>query len=388
MAGTIWSQATAGLRGPFGRNENGRYRMCSSIVKKFRVGLTADFFSPDGSLQFRDIGLPVFSDHSQIEHLSLQEFRPQVGNYQLSGLQGLITMNASITADSVSKAQDLLAIARFGVGYDDIDVRACTEADVAFFTMPGAVDRSMAEATVGWMIALSHHVRIKDRLVREGRWDLVPSYMGCELRDRVFGSVGFGGIARATVRLLQNFSMKQPVAYDPYVKPAEIESHGVKPVNLEELMTQADFVSIHCPLNNQTRDLITKARLSFMKPEAYLINTARGGIVNEDDLFDVLLNQRIAGAALDCFVGEPFSRPHRFGQLENVLLAPHAIGLTHEIFRDIGTAACQGMIELAYGRKPARGVINPEVFDRPSFQAKWERIQLTAHPSSQESQGR
>jgi phosphoglycerate dehydrogenase-like enzyme len=352
--------------------------MLSSSEKRFRVAITADFYSSDGSLRFRDIGLSQFSAHPQIEHLALKEFRPQVGNDQLRGFQGLITGNAGVTANSLTNTQDLLAIARFGVGYDDIDVGACTEADVVFLTAPGSVDYSMAEATVGWMIALSHHVRTKDRLVREGRWDLEPNYMGCELRDRVFGSVGFGGIARATVRLLRCFGMKQAIAYDPYVKAADIESNGVQPVSLEELMTRADFVSIHCPLNKQTRNLITKDQLSLMKPEAYLINTARGGIVNEDDLFEVLLNHRIAGAALDVFVGEPFNQPHRFGQLENVLLAPHSIGHTHEAFRDIGAATCHAMVELAYGRKPSKGVINPEVFDRPGFRAKWERVRLAA----------
>jgi len=351
--------------------------MLTSEKKKFRVAITADFYSSDGSLLFRDIGLSQFSDHPQIEPVPLKEFLPQVGGDQLRGFQGLITGNAGVTASSLANTEDLLAIARFGVGYDDIDVPACTEADVLFFTAPGSVDYSMAEATVGWLIALSHQLRAKDLLVRQGRWDLEPYHMGCELRDHVFGSVGFGGIARAVVRILRCFDMKQPIAYDPYVSPSEIEANGVKPVSLEELMSQADFISIHCPLNPQTRNLIRKELLNRMKLEAFLVNTARGGIVNEDDLFEVLANRRIAGAGLDVFVGEPFDKPHRFAQLDNVLLAPHSIGHTHEAFRDIGAAVCRGMVELAYGRKPAKGPINPQVFDRPGFRSKWERVRLT-----------
>jgi phosphoglycerate dehydrogenase-like enzyme len=110
-----------------------------------------------------------------------------------------------------------------------------------------------------------------------------------------------------------------------------------------------------------------------MKPTAYLINTARGGIVNEDALFAALSEQRIAGAALDCFDEEPITSPHRFGSLKNVLLAPHCIAWTHELFRDMGVVACQTMIDLAHGRRP-HGIINPEVCDRPSFQKKWERL--------------
>lgn len=353
-----------------------RALMHSPNHQRFRVALTADFFSSDGSLKFRDVGSSLFNDDPQIEWIGLKEYHGQLRNHQLDGIHGLITMTAGITADSLACAETPLAIARFGVGYDDIDVHACTEADVVFLTTPGAVDRSMAEATVGWILALGHQIRNKDQLVRRGRWDSWPDFMGCELRDRTFGSIGFGGIARAVVRLLDGFGMKQPLAYDPYVDPSEIESYGVKSVNLNDLMSQAEFVSIHCPLNSETRNLITKAQLSLMKREAFLINTARGGIVNENDLFETLSNKRIAGAAIDCFVGEPFCEPHRFSQLENVLLAPHAIGLTHEIFRDIGSAACQGIIELAHGRKPAKGVINPEVFDRPRFQAKWARLQV------------
>ena len=110
-----------------------------------------------------------------------------------------------------------------------------------------------------------------------------------------------------------------------------------------------------------------------MKPDAYLINTARGGIVDEDALYEVLAMGKIAGAALDCFADEPVTRPHRFGELDNVLLAPHSIAWTDELFRDIGRSVCQGMVDLSLGQVP-RGVVNPEVLDRPGFQEKWARI--------------
>jgi phosphoglycerate dehydrogenase-like enzyme len=231
-------------------------------------------------------------------------------------------MDAGIDSRSVSESKDLLAIARFGVGYNDIDVAACTAADIVFFNAVGGVERSMAEATVGWMIALGHHFRMKDLLVRSGQWSLAPRFVGLELRDRTFGSVGFGGIARATVELLKGFGMSQPIAFDPFVDPALAQRLGVRMVSLEELMQQADFVSIHCPLNSNTRNLVGQRELALMKTTAFLINTARGGIVNEDALFESLEENRIAGAALDVFVGEPFDQPHRFGTLDNVLLAP------------------------------------------------------------------
>jgi phosphoglycerate dehydrogenase-like enzyme len=231
----------------------------------------------------------------------------------------------------------------------------------------------VAEATVGWMIALAHHVRVKDRLVRNGQWNERSQYMGGELRDRTLGVVGLGGIARATIDLLRGFGMKPPLAYDPVIDAATAAKLGVRLVALEELLQEADFVSLHCPLNEQTRGLIGARELDKMKSNAYLINTARGGIVDEDALYRALKDGRIAGAAIDCFAQEPVTQPHRFGELENVLLAPHSIAWTNELFRDIGRAVCQGMLDLSLGRRP-KGVVNSAVFDRPGFQAKWKRL--------------
>jgi len=147
----------------------------------------------------------------------------------------------------------------------------------------------------------------------------------------------------------------------------------VRLVTLEELLSKADFVSIHCPLNEQTRGMIGARELSLMKRGAYLINTARGDIVDEDALYQTLQHRHIAGAAVDCFAQEPVQSPHRFAELDNVLLAPHSIAWTNELFRDIGRAVCQGMVDLSLGRRP-KGVVNPEVLEQSGFRAKWQRI--------------
>ncbi len=344
-----------------------------SSSPRFRVALTADFFGPDGSTRFPDLGLSTFDGHSHVSWSPFAEHRARIGADQIGSAQGVIVLTPAVTVESVSRSDDLLAIGRFGVGYDAVDVAACTEADVVVFITAGAVDRSVAEATVGWMIALSHHARIKDNLVRTGQWDERSRYMGRELRDRTFGTIGLGGIGRATVGLLQGFGMKTPLAFDPYVTPQVAEQVGVRLVSLAELLSDSDFVSIHCPLMEATRGLIGAAELALMKPDAFLINTARGGIVDEDALFEALSTRRIAGAALDCFAEEPVTQPHPFGTLENVLLAPHSIAWTEELFRDIGRAVCQGMVDLSLGKRPS-GVVNPQVFDRPSFSRKWERL--------------
>ena len=168
--------------------------------------------------------------------------------------------------------------------------------------------------------------------------------------------------------------IEPPLAFDPFLDSATAREIGVQLVPLDELVQKADFVSIHCPLSDETRNLVGPDQIAKMKPDAYLINTARCGIVNEDALFDALTNGRIRGAALDCFDNEPIKSPHRFGELDNVLLAPHSIAWTDEMFRDIGRNVCQGMVDLSQGRKPAKGVLNPEVFERETFQEKWKRV--------------
>jgi len=347
--------------------------MTSPAPRKFTVALTADFYDAAGSPRYHDLGLSVLESQPHIEHTVFSEHRPKIGPDQLGQAQGVIVLTPAVTAESVSKAGDLLAFGRFGVGYDAVDVTACTAADVAVFITAGAVNRSVAEATVGWMIALAHHVLVKDRLVRSGQWDERSKYMGRELRDRTLGVVGLGGIARATIELLRGFGMRQPLAFDPYLDSTAAEKLGVRLVDLPTLMREADFVSIHCPLNDETRGLIGADELALMSSDAYLINAARGHIVDEQALFTALKDRRIAGAALDCFEVEPVTKPHPFKDLDNVLLAPHSIAWTDELFRDIGRMVCQGMVDLSLGRRP-HGVVNPEVFDRPGFEAKWSRL--------------
>jgi phosphoglycerate dehydrogenase-like enzyme len=347
--------------------------MAADRPNPFRVALTADFYNPDGSTKFPDLGLSTFDGHSHVTVKPFAEHRKQIGPDQLEDMNGVIVLTPAVTAETVSRADGLLAVGRFGVGYDAVDVAACTAADVVAFITPGAVDRPVAEAVVGWMISLTHQNAAKDRLVRTGQWDERSKYMGSELRDRTLGLIGLGGIARKVVELLRGWGMNPPVAFDPYCNPTAAAQLGVQLVTLDDLLKTADFVSIHCPLTEQTRNLIGQRELGLMKPDAYLFNTARGGIVDEDALYDALKAKRIAGAGLDCFTEEPVTTPSRFGELENVILAPHSIAWTRELFRDIGRSVCQGMVDLSLGQAP-RGVVNPDVFRKPSFQAKWAKI--------------
>lgn len=345
---------------------------------QFRVALTADFYEKTGHLKYADVGLDQFNADQRIHVGQFATHLPEITPEQLHGLHGVLVLTPGVTASSLAQADELLAIARFGVGYDSVDVTACTAANVILCITAGAVDHSVAEATVGWMLALSHHMLVKDKLVRKSRWNDRSSYMGSELRERTLGLVGCGGIGRAVLRLLSGFRMKQPLVYDPHVPTEVIAQTGARSVSLDELLRQSDFVSLHCPLTEQTRNLIGARELSLMRPTSFLLNTARGGIVEENALFDALKERRIAGAALDCFSVEPPPTPPPFSELENVLLAPHSIAWTNELFQEIGRTGCRSLVDVALGRRP-HGIVNPEVLDRPGFQEKWKRLRLTDH---------
>ena len=171
----------------------------------------------------------------------------------------MIVLTPAVTAHSVSCAERLLAIGRFGVGYDGVDVEACTQADVVAVIATGSVDRSVAEATVGWMIALAHHTRIKDRLVRTGQWDQRSGIHGHRVARSCAGHDRAGRHRPGHHRAIRGFGMKTPLAFDPLVDPAVAESLGVRLVGLDQLLREADFVSVHCPLNRQTRGLIGRS---------------------------------------------------------------------------------------------------------------------------------
>lgn len=339
----------------------------------FNVALTADFYHADGQPKYNDLGLDVFEQSSQIIHRPFAFHEPTIVAQQLEGVNGVLVLTPRVDSDSLANTGELLVVSRFGVGYDSVDVDACTERDVLVTITTGAVDRPVAEATIAWMLALNHNVMQKDRLVRTGQWDARSGFMGSELRDKTLGIVGLGGIGQQLVALIRSFGMAQPVACDPYAPESVFAELGVRRVELDELLDISDFVSLHCPLTVGTKNLIGARELELMKPTAFLLNLARGGVVDEDALYYALSNDVIAGAALDCFETEPVIKPHRFGDLDNVILAPHSIAWTNELFRDIGRMACQSIVDVATGKRP-HGVVNPDVLEKPSFVEKWHRI--------------
>ena len=200
------------------------------MTTPFRIALTADFYDEAGIPRYEDFGLDTFEGHDHVVVAKFSEHRGEITPDQLAGNHAALVLSPKVTVNSLAGCEDLLAISRFGVGYDSVDVEACTANGVLVTITPGAVDRPVAEATIGWMLALTHRMLQKDRLVRTGRWDDRSQYMGCELRDRTLGVVGLGGIGRKVVELLQGFGMRQPIAYDPFASPEVLAESGVRQV--------------------------------------------------------------------------------------------------------------------------------------------------------------
>ena len=345
------------------------------MMDRFKVGITRDFIAESGQLTYKDIGLGLLDADPRCEHAFFAEHHNPVLPAQIAPLDAVLSLTPGWKAETFAQgAERLLLVARFGVGYDMCDVAALTANDVLLTITPGATDLPVAGGVLAMMLALSRRLFTKDRLVREGRWQERAYYQGTEISGKTLGIVGFGGAGRELCRLLKPFRM-QVLAHDPFVSDAILAEHGAeRAASLPDLFTRSDYISLHCLLNDETRGLINKDLFARMKPTAYLFNAARGPIVNEPDLIEALQNGRMAGAGLDVFEQEPPSLDNPLLQMDNVILAPHAVCWTDECFQAIGESAVRSILSVLNGERPF-GLLNPEVLDRPGFQAKAKALQ-------------
>jgi phosphoglycerate dehydrogenase-like enzyme len=300
---------------------------------EFRVGISADFLDQRGQLIFPDIGLSLLDGMPGISHEFLPKHCSEYLPGQLAGYDVVISLKPKVTARSLDGASRLCAIGRCGVGYDKIDLEACTERDIAVYIAPGGVVRPVAESIVLYVLALSHNLVFKDRLLRRGQWVESTRHLGREPRQRVVGTIGLGNIASEAIRLLRVFDIARFLAFDPYVSVAQAVEMGVEMVSLEELLHTSDYVLVNCPLTQQTRGLLSKPQFALMKAQAVLINTARGPIIDETALTHALETGRIRAAALDVFEKEPLDVDSPLITMDNVILSSHSIAWTEELFR-------------------------------------------------------
>ncbi len=338
---------------------------------RYRVGVGSDLSAADGSSLVADAVRDLLEPVPGLEVTTIGEPRAALMPSDVDGCDAVVTLWQRISHETLAGADRLATVARWGVGVDMIDLDACTERDVLVSITRDAVRRPVAEAILTYLLVLAKRVLEGDRLVRTGRWhEKLP---GLGLRDKVLGTIGVGNIGAELVELVRPLGFSRILAVDPYVGEAEAARLGVDLVELETLLREADFVCVNCPLIPETRHLIGPPELGLMKSTAYLVNTARGPIVDEAALARALAEGIIAGAALDVFEEEPLPAVSPLHGLENVVLSPHAIAWTDELVALNGSGACEHALAVLRGDVP-RHVANPGVVERPGFQAKLGRL--------------
>lgn len=265
----------------------------------------------------------------------------------------------------------LKIIARTGVGIDNLDLQAASENGIMVCNTPGTNDETVAEHVLAIILALSKQIVTMDTAVRQQDWQKRFSLKQMDIKGKKIGIIGYGRIGRATASKCKLLGM-EVYAYDPFIAEEDRDIHYVHEVNT--IFKQCDFVSLHCPALPATKNMINKNSLSLMKKDAYLINTSRGELVDENDLIDCLYHKKIAGAALDVFKNEPLPLSHAFHKLSNLLLSPHVAGSTKESNERIAVAAVQAVLDTFSGKLPA-DICNPECLEQANLRTKmvWEK---------------
>lgn len=337
-------------------------------MRKYKVGISASIRRADGSLAIPEVDLDPLLNDQRIEVSSLAD----VGGGELmaehtAGFDAIILMLEKVGEHTFSKDQNLLLAARFGVGFDTVDLEACTRHGVAVALAPNGVRRPVATTVMGFMLALSLRIPLKDKLTRQSDpgWAIKTQHNGIGLVGRTLAAIGLGNIGAEVFRLAQPFDMRM-IAHDPYIDPALATALNVELVALEEVFKQADFLTVNCLLNDETHHIVNRERLAMMKPGAYVINTARGPVVDEAALIAALQQGKLAGAGLDVFEQEPISKDNPLTTMDNVILSPHALCFTDQCMHGIGAADVDACLAIMRGEIP-HSIINQNVLQSEVF---------------------
>ena len=288
--------------------------------------------------------------------LSENNILQHIGNYD-AAILGV----APFTRCIIGNAGKLKIVARHGVGYDAVDIEALTEAGVPLAVVGTANSLTVAEHSLFFMMALAKRAIHYDREVRKGNWDIRFSMPAYDLAGRTVLILGFGRIGRLLVPRCRAMEMNVLV-HDPYVIQDAIATAGATPVeDWRALLPEIDFLSVNCPKNEETDGMIGAAELAAMKPTAFVVNTARGNIVEEKALYDALKKRVIAGAGIDPFIVEPATAAEPLFELDNIIVSPHSAGVTEESMFRMGATAAQNVVDCFDGKLDPDNVINPEV---------------------------
>jgi len=274
----------------------------------------------------------------------------------LTGVSAALAGSEPYTARVLAAHPQLRVVSRVGVGYDAVHLPTANERGIAVTIAPGTNHDAVAEQTFCLILALCKNLISQHLGVREGRW---PRGTNLPVRGQTLGIAGLGRIGKAVALRGEAFGMPL-LAYEPFPDRAFTAAHKIELVSLDRLLAESDFLTLHLPMTEESKHLINKSTLAKMKPTAFLINTARGGLVCEADLLEALQSKKIAGAGLDVFEEEPPARGPLL-ELDNVVLTPHAAGGDWRSRDDMAASAAEAIVALSRGEWPAEKVVNPEV---------------------------
>jgi D-3-phosphoglycerate dehydrogenase len=265
---------------------------------------------------------------------------------QLDDVVAIITGLEPVTGKVINSAPRLRVIVKHGIGVDNIDLDAAKEKGVIVANSPGTNREAVADLVFGLMLSLARKIPQSDRQVREGKW---PKVFGQSVWGKTLGIIGLGVIGKSVAQRAKGFNMKV-LAFDKYWDEEFASANGIIRSEVDEILKESDFVTLHVPLMKETRNLIGEKQISIMKPTAYLINAARGGVVDEDALYKALKEGRIAGAGIDVFSTEPPTQSPLLG-LQNVILTPHMGGFTDGALSMTSEFVSQVVVDALKGRE-------------------------------------
>ena len=282
--------------------------------------------------------------------------------YQIGSARDELAGKFHATADLLKRAPNLLIVSTNGAGYDTVNVKDCTAAGVLVVNQAGGNREAVAEHVIGMMLMLTKRVVMVDRAMRrEGKLDRA-AFIGNDMFGKTIGIVGLGQVGSRVSELAGGLFQMKVLAYDPYLTREQMTARGAEKVdNLDDVFRRSDFVSVHCPLTDETRGMVGAAQYALMQPHAFFVTAARGFIHDEAALADALKANKIAGAGLDVWSKEPPPSSHPLMAFDNVIVSPHTAGVTVEARTNMARIAAAQMLETLDGNKPSR-IINPEVW--------------------------
>jgi D-3-phosphoglycerate dehydrogenase len=281
--------------------------------------------------------------------------------YQISSARDETPIRYHAHKELLARAPNLLIVSTSGAGFDTVNVRDCTAAGVLVVNQSGGNAEAVAQHVLAMLLTLSKKLAQTDHALRAGTMKDRNIFTGNDVNGRIIGIVGIGNVGRRVAELCRVLFGMQVIAHDPYLSDAEVAARGATKVPLDELMRRADFVSINCPLDDNSRGMVGAREFALMQKHAYFITTARGFIHDERALIDALANGRIAGAGVDVWDREPPGSDHPLLKFENVIASPHTAGVTREARANMGKIAAEQLIMTLDGKRPPR-VVNPEVW--------------------------